>query len=256
MVTRTTEHLLTARQMAQFAVDGFLEFGDVVPTDLNAAVHGDALRYPKDRGWDPNHRREFWDFSAAVREVFDLPSVQGIVQSLVGPAPRHDHSYLHKVSPGRDEAQVWHVDFALAADHPRTFDILVCYFPHDAPAEMGPTMILPGSHMRRVNYDDVTRYKNFVGQRQLTGPGGRIAFLHESMWHCAQPNRTERWRFMFKIRYGPQVPQQGHFDTEGWDADEIEAFFNAAEYRHPWGDSSKIACEQWRSWWPYIAGAA
>ena len=30
MVTRTTEHLLTARQMAQFAVDGYLEFGDVV----------------------------------------------------------------------------------------------------------------------------------------------------------------------------------------------------------------------------------
>ena len=256
MVTKATEHLLTARQMAQFVVDGYLEFDDLVPAGLNAAVHEDALRYPKDRGWDVNNRFEFWEFSAAVREVFDLASVQGIVQSLVGPAPRHDHSFLHKVRPGRDQAQVWHVDFSIAADHPRTFDVQAFYFPHDAPAEMGPTMILPGSHTRRVSDDDPTRYKNFLGQRQLSGPGGRIAFVHDSMWHCAQPNHTDRWRFMFKIRYGPQVPQQGQFNTEGWDGPEIEAFFNAAEYRHPWGDSWKIAVAQWRSWWRHIAAAA
>ncbi len=247
---------LSAGDMARFVVDGFLEFGDLVPADLNAQVHADALAYPTDRPYDPNKPREFWDASPAVREVFDLPAVRGVVESLVGPEAVHDHSYLHTVPPGKREAQRWHVDSSLAADHPRQFDVLVCYFPHDAPPAMGPTMVLPGSHLRRVSYHDVTRYKNFVGQRQLHGPGGRIAFLHESLWHCAQPNRTDRWRFMFKIRYLPRVPQQGLFDTDGWDAAGIDAFYNDARRRHPWvGDGFAAMGPERRKWWRYLAGA-
>ena len=69
--------------------------------------------------------REFLDASAAVREVFELTEVQGVIRSLVGASPVHDHSYLHTVPPGKLEAQRWHVDSALAAEHPRQFDVLV-----------------------------------------------------------------------------------------------------------------------------------
>ena len=252
-----TSHRLRALDMARFVVDGFVEFGDLVPNELNAQVHRDALAYPKNRGYDPNKPNEFWDYSDAVREVFDLPAVQGVVESLVGPDAVHDHSFLHTVAPGRREAQRWHVDSSLAVDHPRQFDILVCYFPHDAPPEMGPTLVLPGSHVRRVSYHDVTRYKNFLGQRQLTGPGGRIAFMHESLWHCAQPNRTDQWRFMFKIRYLPRVAQRGLFNTDGWDAPEIEAFYNDSNRQYPWAGDQFVAMGQaWRTWWRYLAGAA
>ena len=261
MTTEKTEtlagHRLRALQMAQFVVDGFVEFGDLVPNDLNAQVHRDALSYPKDRGYNPNKPREFWDYSNAVRAVFDLPAVQGVVESLVGSDPVHDHSYLHTVAPGKREAQRWHVDSSLAVNHPRQFDILVCYFPHDAPPEMGPTLVLPGSHVRRVSYHDVTRYKNFLGQRQLSGPGGRIAFIHESLWHCAQPNQTDAWRFMFKIRFLPRVPQRGLFDTAGSDASEVEALFNDARRNYPWaGDGFAAMGQAWRSWWRYLADAA
>ncbi len=258
MTTMTsTDHRLRALDMARFVADGFVECGDLVPPELNEHVHRDALAYPKNRGYDPNKPREFWEYSAAVREVFDLPAVRGVAESLLGPDPVHDHSFLHTVAPGKREAQRWHVDSSLAVDHPRQFDILVCYFPHDAPAEMGPTLVLPGSHVRRVSYHDVTRYKNFLGQRQLSGPGGRIAFLHESLWHCAQPNQTDQWRFMFKIRYVPRVPQRGLFNTTGWDSPEVGAFFNDARGSYPWaGDGFAAMGQAWRTWWRYLAGAA
>ena len=51
--TTPTSHHLRALDMARFVVDGFIEFGDLVPNDLNAQVHRDALAYPKDRGYDP-----------------------------------------------------------------------------------------------------------------------------------------------------------------------------------------------------------
>ncbi|MDE2904337.1 MAG: phytanoyl-CoA dioxygenase family protein [Chloroflexota bacterium] len=258
MATETPmSHRLDALQMARFVVDGFVEFGNLVPDALNAQVHRDALAYPKNLGYNPNKPREFWDFSDAVREVFELPAVQGVVESLVGPDAVHDHSFLHTVAPGRREAQRWHVDSSLAVDHPRQFDILVCYFPHDSPPEMGPTLVLPGSHVRRVSYHDVTRYKNFLGQRQLSGPGGRIAFIHESLWHCAQPNKTDDWRFMFKIRYLPRVEQRGLFNPDGMDEAEIEAFYNDSNRKYAWAGDQFVAMGQaWRSWWRYLAGAA
>tara|TARA_B100000029_G_scaffold449493_1_gene472772 strand:+ start:1072 stop:1848 length:777 start_codon:yes stop_codon:yes gene_type:complete len=250
-------HLLNASTMAKFAVDGFVEFDDLVPQELSEQVHQDALVYPANRGFDPNLPREFWDSSSAVREVFGLAAVKGVVRSLVGPSPVHNHSYLHTVPPGKLEAQRWHVDSALAAEHPRRFDVLVCFFPHTTPAEMGPTLVLPGSHLRRVSYHDVTRYKNFRGQVQLTGGGGRIAFMHESLWHCAQPNTTDNWRFMFKIRYQPNVPQRGLFDVEGWDDPEIHAFFNDARRRHVWVGDRFAAMERERlDWWRYLSGVS
>ena len=249
--------LLDAGTMAKFAVDGFVEFDDLVPPDLSEQVHRDALTYPPTRGFDPNAPREFWDASTAVRGVFDLAAVKGVVRSLGGPSPIHDHSYLHTVPPGKFEAQRWHVDSALAAEHPRRFDVLVCFFPHATPAEMGPTLVLPGSHLRRVSYHDVTRYKNFRGQVQLVGGGGRIVFMHESLWHCAQPNTTDKWRFMFKIRYQPNVPQRALFDVEGWDDPAIHAFFNDARRRHLWGGDGFPAMGRERlDWWRYLSGAS
>ena len=128
-------------------------------------------------------------------------------------------------------------------------------FPHATPAEM-PPLVLPRSHLRRVSYHYVTRYKNFRGQVQLAGGGGRIAFMHESLWHCAQPNTTDKWRFMFKIRYQSKVPQRALFDVEGWDDPETHAFFNDARRRHLWvGDGFPAMGRKRLNWWRYLAGA-
>ena len=242
---QTETQLLSARQMAQFVIDGFLEFDDIIPQDLVEAVYADELKAVDESGLKTQFRwhitdnpHGFYEFSEAVREVHALPAVKAVLQSLLGPRHQANHSALHATPPLLKQAQNWHVDAGgrrqvrLPKIDPYSFDILTAFFAHDTPHEMGPTLILPGSHMRSVLGPDVGRYKNIVGQRRLSGKAGRIVFFHEAMWHCAQPNATEQWRFMFKIRYNPQVPQRKQFDTDGWDSPEIRRFFRVNKGTH------------------------
>jgi len=248
--------------MTQFVMDGYLEFTDLVPEDLNAAVHEDQLRNPEQIRWSPstatNAPNAFLDTSAPLQDALNLPRVQAILASLLGPGFVLDHSYLHVTPAGKRDAQKWHVDHDrsgrhLTRDDLFRFNILIAYFTHEVPAEMGPTLVLPGSHVRDLGGHDLSRYRNIVGQKLLAGPGGRIAFMHDSMWHCAQPNLTSEPRFMFKARYHPTVPQHGHFDTAGWDSPEIRSLFREAAQRHPWqgtaGDQALVVRD---AWWKYL----
>src|SRR5579884_2187397 len=123
------KYLLTASQMAQFVLDGYLFFEEMVPAELNRAVYEDQ---------EAGCCR--WDQSDAIRAVFDYPPVRGAIQSLVGENPVYDHSALHVVGPGHREAQHWHADSIIDA-RPLAFDIQAMYFSHDAPREMGPTLV-------------------------------------------------------------------------------------------------------------------
>ena len=219
----TQSELLDVHQMARFVMDGFIEFDDLVPDELSEAVYADEMASVDESGPIPEVRwhitdnaHGFYERSPAVRAVHNLPRVKGILQSLLGPGHVASHSALHCTGPRKDTAQMWHVDAGgrrqvrLPRVHPWSFDILTAYFAHDTPHEMGPTLVLPGSHMRTVLGPDAARYKNIAGQKRLSGKAGRIAFMHEALWHCAQTNETDQWRFMFKIRYNPRVPQRGH----------------------------------------------
>ena len=68
------------------------------------------------------------------------------------------------------------------------------FFFHDTPREMGGTMVLPGSHLRRINEAAIARYQNFVGQQAMACPAGSLLICHHGVWHCGQPNRTDRAR--------------------------------------------------------------
>ena len=97
------------------------------------------------------------------------------------------------------------------------FDIQLMYFPHDVPLEMGGTMLLPGSHFRRVNELDVGRYQNFLGQLPMVCKAGTLAVVHHGIWHCGRQNKTDRVRYMFKIRLNPAVRQ-----LRLWNTDDLE----------------------------------
>ncbi|HLK56079.1 MAG TPA: phytanoyl-CoA dioxygenase family protein [Chthonomonadaceae bacterium] len=235
------EHLLTAKQMAQFALDGFLMFDGFVPQELNAAVHAE-----QEAG------NGHWNKGQAIHEVFELPQVKGILQSLVGESPVYDHSALHVVGPNQHEAQIWHGDSIIDA-RPFAFDIQAMYFSHDVPKETGPTLILPGSHLRRISHLSISRYKNIVGQRQLIGKAGTIAFLHHAIWHCAQPNHTDRTRYMFKLRLRPGEEQRGLFNTDGYNDPEVRRILNT--FPHAWmGEEARAENVQRAKFWRYLCG--
>lgn len=235
------QYLLTARQMAQFAVDGFLLFDGLIPKELNDRVYADQVA-----------GIGYWDKSEAIREVFEVPEVKGALTSLVGASPVYDHSALHVVHPNKRDAQSWHQDSIIDA-RPFAFDIQAMYFSHDVPKETGPTLILPGSHLRRVSNLSIARYKNIVGQRMLEGSAGSIAFLHQALWHCAQRNFTDRTRYMFKLRLRAGEEQRALFNTNGYDDPEIRRIVNGG--RQPWfGEQDRAENVQRAKFWRYLCG--
>jgi hypothetical protein len=235
------KYLLTASQMAQFVVDGFLFFDGLVPEELNRAVYADQVA-----------GRGHWRDSEATRQVFELPEVKGALQSLLGQNPVYDHSALHVVHPGNERAQHWHSDSIIDA-RPYAFDVQAMYFSHDVPKETGPTLVLPGSHLRRVSNGSISRYKNIVGQRQLIGRAGAIGFLHQAIWHCAQPNRTDKTRYMFKLRLRAGEPQHALFNTEGYDTPEVRRIVSGGS--HSWhGEQGRAENVQRAKLWRYLCG--
>ena len=235
-----SQHLLTAEQMARFVFDGFIRFDGLIPPEMNDAVYADQVA-GKGR----------WHESEATRAIFELPQIKGIVTSLVGENPVYDHSALHVVGPRHVGAQVWHADSIIDA-RPHAFDIQAMYFSHDVPKESGPTLILPGSHMRRASNASISRYKNIKGQMQFVGRAGTIAFLHHGIWHCAQPNLTDTTRYMFKLRLRPGQEQRALFNVEGYDSPEVRSILSGS---HPWtGEEARAENVQRAKLWRYVCG--
>lgn len=239
------QYLLTAKQMAQFVTDGYIALAGLVPQELNEAVLADQKRWQ-------GGGKQFWFASENIRNVFELPQVKGILQSLVGENPVYDHSALHVVPARRLSAQEWHGDSIIDV-RPYAFDVQAFYFSHDAPPEMGPTLVLPGSHLRKANTASIARYKNIVGQCQLEARAGTIVFMHHGIWHGAQPNHTDQTRYMFKLRLRPGQEQRGLFNTEGYDSPEVAEILYQG-YR-PWqGNEARLEHVQRAKLWRYVTG--
>ena len=237
--------LLTASQMAFFVTNGYLQLNELVPPEYNAAVLADEKQW-SEAGYT------FWQQSEHVRAVFDLPQVQGVVQSFVGVNPAYDHSFLHIVNPHRLKAQEWHADSIIDV-RPLAFDIQAFYFAHDAPLETGPTLILPGSHLRKVNTASIGRYKNIVGQHHLVAKAGTIVFMHHGIWHWAQPNHTDQTRYVFKLRLRPGQVQRGLFNTDNYTNPAVTEILEHGS--KSWqGNEDRLDHVQRARLWRYVTG--
>ncbi|MDF2724727.1 MAG: hypothetical protein K0Q59_4402 [Paenibacillus sp.] len=239
------QHLLTAEQMASFAINGFLKLDEIVPQELNEAAFAEM----RENQIAPN---VYWQQSKVIRDIFELPQVKGALQSFVGVNPVYDHSFLHRVNARHLKGQIYHADSVIDT-RPYGYDIQAFYFCHDAPDEMGPTLILPGSHLRKVSNGSIARYKNIVGQKRMVSKAGTIGFLHHGIWHCAQPNHTDETRYVFKLRLRPGQTQRSLFNTDGYDSPEVRSLFKNAY--HSWcGDEARVNQIQIAKFWRYLCG--
>jgi hypothetical protein len=208
------EHLLSSRQMAHFVAKGYLRFDELIPDDLNQAIMRDIDAGTVKSQPAGTPLSQCYLPPSAVGEMLRLPQVQGIIQSLVGPDPLFDHQAVHVRQPHEDSAQHLHGDSTI--DIRMHFDIQLMYFPHDVTPDMGGTLILPGSHFRRINEMDIARYQNFIGQIQTVCKAGTLLIVHHGIWHCGRQNKSDRIRYMFKVRLNPTVRQ-----LRLWNADDL-----------------------------------
>lgn len=223
----TTSPLLSSEQVARFVAHGYLRLDQVVPPELNEeAIAAFPAGMPEVRYGVPVPVA-FPDGSFS-RRLLDLPEVAGALRSLVGPDPAVDHHALHIRAPHEGSAQALHAD-ALIDVRPDAFDVQLMYYPQDVTEEMGGTLVVPGSHLRRINESDTGRYQNLRGQVRLTCPAGTVLLLHHGIWHGGRRNDSDTVRYMYKIRFNPTVPQVRLWDTGDLDSpavlDELRRFF-------------------------------
>ena len=247
-----SKNALTSVEMAHFVTHGYLRFDGIVPDHLNQAVLTEisegrlsGVRYNQERLSFP----EYFAQAPAYASLYDLPQVSRVVASLVGANPAIDHCALHSVFAKTLQAQFWHAD-ATIDPRTETFDIQVYYFPHDTPLEAGGTLILPGSHYRRVHETTIARYQNIQGQVHMVCPAGTILCAHHNLWHCSQPNRTANHRYMIKLRLNATVPQTRLFDTSDLHDAEIPTILST---HHAWpGAEIRLEILQRLRLWRYL----
>ncbi len=210
-MTPDKKHLLSSKQMANFVARGFLRFDELVPAALNerimreidgGAIKAAAAGTPLSQCYA----------GTGIREMLQMPEVHGLIHSLVGPDPLFDHHAVHVRQPREGAAQGMHGDSII--DTRMHFDVQIMYFPHDVPLEMGGTLVVPGSHFRRINEMDIARYQNFLGQVPMTCKAGTLLALHHGIWHCGRRNQTDQLRYMYKIRLNPRVRQLRLWNTD------------------------------------------
>ena len=287
--------LLTSMQMAQFVANGYLRLDSVVPDEINAQFladigHVDESRIPGIR----EYYREIMNASAiprvgagtplseayapdsAIARMLALPSVKGAIMSLVGRSPAFDHHFLHVTFPERyyqaigqtPASQHTHQDSTI--DPRQAFDVQIMYFPHAVTADMGGTRFVPGSHLRVVSESAIGRYQNIRGQQHMVCEAGTLLFVHMGIWHGGGLNRSERLRYMFKIRICPTERQCRLWDTRDLPNDMARqrAIFwtdpqdsgptlqNALMQSQPWyeADTGRLELMNRIRMWRYVTG--
>lgn len=131
---------------------GSLRLDAVVPAGMNTeglAVLAEGV--PPVRYGTP--LSEAYAQGSFVRRLLELPQVAGALHSLVGPEPWVDHHFVHTREPNGGDAQPLHGD-AIIDVRADAFDVQLMYFPQAVTLEMGGTLTVPGSHLRRINESD------------------------------------------------------------------------------------------------------
>ncbi|WP_326772712.1 phytanoyl-CoA dioxygenase family protein [Streptomyces sp. NBC_01445] len=209
--TRQLPGLLSSAQMARFVSHGFLRLDGIVPQEMNDEAPG-VFDGPLPLVPFGTPAPKAFPEGTFARRLIELPAVSGALTSLVGPNPTVDHHYVHTRAPHEGRAQPLHAD-AIIDVRSDAFDVQLMYYPHDVTTEMGGTLIVPGSHLRRTNESDIGRYQNLRGQTRLSCPAGTVILLHHGIWHGGRRNDSDRLRYMYKIRFNPTVPQVRLWDT-------------------------------------------
>ncbi len=242
---------LTTAEMARFVARGYLMFEAITPDELNRRyleAGGEAV--PEVPAGTP--LADAYPPGSALHGLVTLPAVQGILDSLVGPAPVVDHHFVHLTLGRADReafgirdafpSQHWHQDSTI--DTRAGFDVQIMWYPHAVTLDMGGTRYLPGSHLRIVSEAAIGRYQNIRGQRHVVCPAGSLLVLHHGIWHGGGSNASDTTRHMVKIRLHPTAPQVRLWDLSDFAAAERAQrpiFWQRAP--RPDGDLHDMLCE-------------
>ena len=212
-----TEYLLNDDQVADFVINGYHIVEPAFPPDFHSQVYDALEALPSNPGDEINRA------VPALDEVYRHPRVAGALASLLG----HDytmaaHRHCHRNHPGT-RSQQWHQDSlmipTLADGHGRVPDhvksVLAMYYPQDVEPNMGPTALIPGSHLFKAATDRNASHGNFRDQIVATLKAGSVLILHYDIWHAGTANTSNTVRYMVKYLF----ERESESTEPGWNHD-------------------------------------
>ena len=136
-----------------------------------------------------------------IEHVLLNPQLAGVLRSLLGKQVGLPVLVSNHRIECPEEPQNWHHD----ADHvfgPELDFVEVFYFPQDTPKEMGPTDVVPGSHIRP------TTPKPDEEGLASAGPAGSIGIHSQSILHRRGKSTATGVRHMLKYSYWRTTPPE------------------------------------------------
>ena len=190
------EPTLTDTDVVEFCKQGFLMLEGVVPDEINQRV----LDFVDANGHIPI-RGEDW----FVEHVLLNREAAGAVRSLIGanfavPIGVANHRIKCPMP-----AQEWHQDGGSRVG-PAVNNLQVFYYPQDAPPELGPTEVLPGSHHLASHQRWMQHYGSVRGTVHTAAPAGSIFITAYPIWHRRSKSTAQGMRNMLKYCYWRMEP--------------------------------------------------
>jgi len=206
------QFLLSDEQVMEFIVRGYHMVTLPQPAEFHEVIHQKCNAITSNPG---NHILEA---VPELNEIYASPILVGALASLLG----HDfsmnpHRHLHTIRPVK-MSQGWHQDGTNVRDR-QVWTCLAMYYPQTVTPDMGPTVILPGTHLRNMPTDLMANYTNIRGANFLTVPAGTVAITHFDLWHAGTLNQSQKPRHMLKFLFDrqsePTSPSWNHQGVEG-----------------------------------------
>ncbi|MEE2708747.1 MAG: phytanoyl-CoA dioxygenase family protein [Gemmatimonadota bacterium] len=221
--TISCEPTLLDQDVIDFCRNGYLMLPSVVSDDINRRVldyldNADSTHEPT-----PIMKEDWF-----VDGVLLNPKAVGAVRSLLGnnftlPAIISNHR-----GPLPFSGQNWHRDGG-SIYTPRLDYLQVFYIPEECTDEMGPTVVLPGSHFMRAKAPMMAHNGTIKGTVSTAGPAGSIFLTVYSIWHkrsraTATPTGGRKYRNLLKYNYWRTEQPVRDWKTDG------EVDFNRAMF--------------------------
>ena len=240
---RVNSHLFTDAQMRDFIVNGYI----TVKAELSRSFHETIYRKTQElTAKEGNLGNNILPRVPELQAVFEEPAVRGALTSILGENyVMHSHRHPHQNRPHSD-GQGFHKDSYWGYNkvrHHRPRWAMAFYYPQDAPLELGPSAILPGTQ-----YYDTRITENNEDELPMSGEAGTVTLIHFDLWHRAMANHTDKTRYMMKFQFirmdEPQEPEWNVANPH-WDTEKL----------HENGDTASLTHEgTWRHVWHWMTG--
>lgn len=194
-------------QIRRFITDGYLILNADVPAAVHETIYRNLQRVLNEDG---NPGNNILPAVPALQQILDSPTVRGALTGVLGPNyVLHPHRFVHNNEPGEQTAEGpkvgkgsatfvgWHQDSHSPLARPRHHYpryAMLLYYPQDTPPKMGPTQIIPATHL----YNRLSETDHARGF-QASGPAGTCVLLHFDLAHGGSLNVADKSRYMAKF---------------------------------------------------------